>query len=528
MRFVGQYELHEELGRGATARVYLGRHRTTGEQVCLKIFHESFASGGRAMERIRRETALAGSLVHPNIVRVVEILPEDPPVLVMQFVQGQNLERLQPRLPYVLPEVSALIAIDIAKGLEFAHERGIIHRDLKPENILISNDGHVYVSDFGLAKVKDGITVTETEALIGSLDYLSPEQANGDRVTALSDLFSLGSILYFLTTGTRPFSKESIVATLGAIRTEDPDEPQSRNPKLSAELSRIITKTLHKDPNLRYANVGEFRKALESYLKGIGLSEEYFCLRSWFAEPTSTTMEALHRSAEHLTQRCESALKKGDKTAFIRDLSHLSAKAPASAALKRLTESHAAAHSKGQMRRRIFAGIICLFLFLGAGVAFYPRLNKKPEISKPVVQENTPLPPPVTKPPPSLKKKSLVQLGTKRIETIKPQRQKAPELKPEPQPETQKVTQTAVTVAPKANEIDLSEPDHTPGTGTVYFKVPIDAEVYWDRKRVDVDQPLKNQPVGNHLLIINRPGYDLVRTEIMVKEGEPTRVKLHD
>jgi serine/threonine protein kinase len=513
-RMVGKYELLQELGRGATAKVYLARHSETGESVCLKIFHESFASGNRALERIRRETTLASSLNHENVVRVIEILPEDPPVLVMQFIDGHNLEKIQPRLPYILPEVSVLIAIEIAKGLEHAHEHGIIHRDLKPENILVSEKGKVYVSDFGLAKIKDGITVTETQALVGSLDYLSPEQATGDRLTSASDLFSLGSILYFLTTGTRPFAKESIVATLGAIRLEDPDAPQSRNPKMSAELSRIILKTLNKKTEDRYVDVRSFRAALEDYLRRLGLGPEHFNLPHWFEEFTSMTMEALQRSADQLVERCEQSLKKQEQRTFIEDLSHLSAKAPASAALRRLTESYDRFHTRAQVKKRVLwvaAGLLLVVIFGLSGYGYKHWTSNRigtaaettPVIIPPKVAEVIPAPSP-------LKKKVLVT---------------RPGVKPEPK--VVEAKPEAQDVAASAEEVAETETSQT-YAGVVQFNVPKDSEVYWDHNRINAKAPLINQRPGKHLLIINRPGYDLVRTTINVKETEPTKVTLHE
>src|SRR5262249_49967225 len=155
-----------ELGRGATAKVFLARDAASGDEVSLKIFHPDVFRNARSAMRIGREMALARELQHPRIVRVRGIVDDtDPPALVMDYVAGENLETAQRRFPYVLPEVAALVAADILDALTYAHERGVIHRDLKPENILFGDDGRVVVTDFGLAKLRDVATATRSNLL---------------------------------------------------------------------------------------------------------------------------------------------------------------------------------------------------------------------------------------------------------------------------------------------------------------------------------------------------------------------------
>jgi eukaryotic-like serine/threonine-protein kinase len=330
MQVVGKYELLNEIGRGATAIVYLARYSVGDDLVCVKLFHPSLFSDSVAYQRVQREFEVARLLQHPNIVPVREIIENKPPALVMNYVEGKNLEDFQRNLPYVLPEVSALIVLDILKALEYAHQQGVIHRDLKPSNILISNSGCVFVSDFGLARFAGDSTLTGTNVLVGTPDYVSPKQILGETPSVQSDLFSLGAIFYFLTTGTRPFARSSMAATLYAIRGEEPESPQRRNPKLPAELSRMISRALAKDPKDRFQTALEFRQAIEGYLETLGLGSNQLKIRDWIMEPTSSTMNALNCAAEALVHGCEEAVRHGDHELFLERLGHLSLKAPGS------------------------------------------------------------------------------------------------------------------------------------------------------------------------------------------------------
>lgn len=366
----GSYELEGELGRGATARIFLARHRQTRERVSLKIFHPRLFQDGQLSRRVHQEMQVSTNLAHDHIVRVREVLADtDPPALVMDYVEGENLETFQGRLPYVLPEVSALIAIDILKALEYAHGKGLIHRDLKPENVLVRNDGRVLVTDFGLAKVVDATLATHSNVLLGSIEYMSPEQARGDVLTPQSDLFSAAAILYYLVTGTRPFTRGTPLATLAAIKEEEPEAPQRCNPKLSADLARVITRGLDKDLSRRFSTAAEFREALETCLAKAGLTESSgFSLARWMAAPTEVTLEALRTASESLAASATEALAAGDFDYFLTQLAHLSLKAPQSAALARLGKQYETVRSRSRRARGLRVAGVGGALLLALGL----------------------------------------------------------------------------------------------------------------------------------------------------------------
>ncbi|MGZ3688063.1 MAG: serine/threonine-protein kinase, partial [Bdellovibrionota bacterium] len=240
MKELGDYRIDRLLGRGATAQVYLAFRRSDDFPVALKVFHPGLWDREDLKRRALSEVSTALALQHPNIVRIFEPhLDLDPPAMALEFVDGYSLEEFQGRLPYVLPEVSVLVVVEILKALEHAHAQNVVHRDLKPANIFVGNDGRVLVGDFGLARMTDVSRLTLSGTLLGSPDYMSPEQARGEISTPKSDLFSAASILYFLITGTRPFSRSSALATLAAVNDAQPEAAPRRNPKISPALARI-------------------------------------------------------------------------------------------------------------------------------------------------------------------------------------------------------------------------------------------------------------------------------------------------
>jgi len=472
MQRLGEYELQKELGRGATAKIYLARHQDNPAPVSLKVFHPRWFQDPQFSRRIRREIEVTSGLHHENIVRVREVLNSvDPPALVMDYIDGENLEKFQSRLPYILPEVSALIVIEILKGLEYAHAQGLIHRDLKPENVLISKDGRVLVTDFGLAKIQDTTMITQGNVILGSLDYMSPEQAKGDSVQATSDIFSTSVILYFLTTGTRPFSRSSTFGTLAAIREEAPEAAQKRNPKLSTEFCRLMQKGMEKKPEDRYQSAAEFRQALESYLDGIGLPASQFSLGQWIHDPSSVVLDALRTSVDRLILNCEKSLRAEEWDPFLEGLGHLSLKAPQSPAIARLTENYRRIKGKGRKAGLAFA----------AGVLIC--------VSVPLLYFTRFAPTPVT---------------------------------------------TAAVVAPAPAPVTASAPvparpvvEHPPvPTGMVRFNVGRGIRVYWDGREVNPKSILREQALGEHQITLVRPGFDPIRSTVRVKPDEPVVVNV--
>ena len=227
---IGPYKVLSKLGSGGMGEVYLAQDTRLGRQVALKVLPPRFASDPERRNRFLRETKVAATFNHPNIVAVYDVGTEGSiDYLVMEYVRGKSLDQVIP--PDGLKIKRALAyAIQIAEALQRAHAAGIIHRDLKPANVLITEDGVAKVLDFGIAKHIDGIapltTETQEGAIVGTAAYMSPEQAEGKHLDARSDIFSFGSVLYEMLTGRRAFDRESTASTLAAVLNDHPSQAE--------------------------------------------------------------------------------------------------------------------------------------------------------------------------------------------------------------------------------------------------------------------------------------------------------------
>jgi serine/threonine protein kinase len=204
----GRYRVLKRIGSGGMAEVYCVEDQQLGRRVALKLLHRRFADDEQFVERFRREASSAAGLSHPNIVGIFDRGEWDGTYYIaMEFVEGRTLKDIVRERGAAPPEAAADITLQILRALRFAHQRGIVHRDIKPQNVLIDNDGRVRVADFGIARA--GVSdMTETGSVMGTAQYLSPEQAQGKPVDARSDLYSTGVVLYELLTGRVPFDAE--------------------------------------------------------------------------------------------------------------------------------------------------------------------------------------------------------------------------------------------------------------------------------------------------------------------------------
>lgn len=253
-----RYEILERRGEGGMAIVYRARDRILGRRVAIKVLRPQYAADTDFVERFRREAQAAASLSHPNVVNIFDVGTDgEVHYIVMEFVEGQNLKEML-RAEGRLPIARALaLGEGVCLALEAAHEQGLIHRDIKPHNILVTRDGHVKVTDFGIARAASTATLTQTGTVIGSVHYLSPEQAIGRQVGVFSDIYSVGVLLYEMVTGTVPFDGESPVAVALKHVQTDPASPRLTCPDLPEALERVILRAMAKEPNQRYASIGQ-------------------------------------------------------------------------------------------------------------------------------------------------------------------------------------------------------------------------------------------------------------------------------
>ena len=262
------YRLERPLGRGGMGIVYLAQDVRLGRNVALKLLSPELADDERFRERFLRESRLAASLDHPNIVPIYEAGESDGVLYIaMRYVEGTDLRTVLTADAPLPPERALGFVTQVAAALDAAHERGLVHRDVKPANVLTDARDHVYLSDFGLTKQATSMSgLTGTGQLVGTVDYAPPEQIRGDPVDGRADVYSLGCLLYESLAGQPPFRRDSEVATLWAHVNEDAPSLVDTNPQLPAEIDGIVGRALAKSPGDRYATCAELVEAARAAL----------------------------------------------------------------------------------------------------------------------------------------------------------------------------------------------------------------------------------------------------------------------
>ena len=262
-----RYEIEELVGAGGMSSVYKARDTLLERNVALKILHEHYTADGEFVERFKREARAVAQLSHPNIVTVID-RGEDQgkQFIVFEYIDGENLkERLVKRGR--LPVRDALeLALQVARGLAFAHEHGLVHRDVKPQNVLLNGDGQAKVTDFGIARTLDVDGVTQTGTVLGTSNYIAPEQASGNRVDAQTDVYSLGVVLYELLAGDVPFPGENFVAVALKHVNEPPPSLLEVRKDVPPRVIAAVDRALEKDPRRRFPSMDAFAGELEACL----------------------------------------------------------------------------------------------------------------------------------------------------------------------------------------------------------------------------------------------------------------------
>src|SRR6266566_1391212 len=275
----GRYELDGIVGRGGMAEVYRARDLRLDRVVAVKTLREDLARDQTFQARFRREAQSAASLNHPSIVAVYDTGEDNAgmshvPFIVMEFVDGRTIRDLLRDDRRLLPERALEITDGVLRALDYSHRNGIVHRDIKPGNVMLTRTGEVKVMDFGIARaVSDAqATMTQTAQVIGTAQYLSPEQARGERVDARSDLYSTGCLLYELFTGRPPFSGDSPVAIAYQHVRENPVPPSQVDPEIPRWADAIVLKAMAKSPSDRYQNAAEMRADIQRAMSGMPVS----------------------------------------------------------------------------------------------------------------------------------------------------------------------------------------------------------------------------------------------------------------
>ena len=268
--FAGRYQIIEELGKGGMGKVYKVLDKEIDERVALKLVNPEIASDEKTIERFRNELKFARKITHKNVCRMYDLSKEKGTYYItMEFVPGEDLKSTLKRVGHLSIGKTIFIASQVCEGLAEAHHLGVVHRDLKPQNIMLDKEGNARIMDFGIARSLKGKGVTTEGMIIGTPNYMSPEQVEAAKVDQRSDIYSLGVILYEMMTGTVPFDGETPLSIALKHKTEKPRNPRELNEQIPEELNRVVMRCMEKNREDRYQSVKELLSELSSIEKGL-------------------------------------------------------------------------------------------------------------------------------------------------------------------------------------------------------------------------------------------------------------------
>ncbi|HEV2592865.1 MAG TPA: protein kinase [Gaiellaceae bacterium] len=261
-----RYEVEELVGAGGMSSVYRANDRLLDRKVALKVMHQHYGEDPEYVERFRREARSVASLAHPNVVTVIDRGEHDGrQFIVFEYIDGENLKQLIQRRGPAPVRTALELAKQIAQALSFAHQQGLVHRDVKPQNVLLNGEGSAKVTDFGIARsldVQHGMTQTGT--VLGTSDYIAPEQAQGQNVDEQTDIYSLGVVMYELLTGEVPFPGESFVAVAMRHINEEPPPIRDKRPDVSPRVEAAVQRAMAKSPSDRFASMADLCRELDA------------------------------------------------------------------------------------------------------------------------------------------------------------------------------------------------------------------------------------------------------------------------
>jgi serine/threonine-protein kinase len=264
----GRYRLEAKLGSGGMSTVYLARDETLDRAVAVKVMHREMSEQADQLERFRQEARAVAKLSHPNVVAVIDAGEDGGhPYIVFEYVEGETLKQRINRIGALDPQEALAYAIEIARGLSVAHARNMVHRDIKPQNVLIDSEGRAKLTDFGISRQLEQDGMTATGRVLGTTDYVAPEQAMGHPVDPRSDIYSLGVVLYEMLIGQVPFHADSQVGVAMKHVNEELPDVQARRPEVSAAAALVVERATAKEPAERYQDVSEMIDDLSTALE---------------------------------------------------------------------------------------------------------------------------------------------------------------------------------------------------------------------------------------------------------------------
>lgn len=365
---IGRYRILGELGRGGMSVVYHGLDTTLDREVAIKVLHAHLASDPSSRERFGREARAVARLRHPGIIEIHDFSDgeQGPSYLVCEFVAGHTLRVFMERHRVHFAEAAALIALAICRAVAHAHDLNIVHRDLKPENVMVTNDGHLKLMDFGIAKLIDQHQqMTLTGSLLGSPAHMAPEQLEGGVIDFRTDVFAIGTLLYWLATGKLPFGGETphqVIKNIVEVRYPD---PLLVAPETGEQLSALIRRALNRDPEQRYSTAGHMAEALEQFLVQTGIDDHDGWLVRLLTEPEATVADLRTVVVRNLLQRGRQLYRQRHYARALRLFDRLLALEPDQREVLELVNGHR--RRKRRRRALQISGLVLLVILVLAG-----------------------------------------------------------------------------------------------------------------------------------------------------------------
>ncbi len=388
LRKLEKYEVLDEIGHGGMATVYRARDSSLDRLVALKVLHPHLQRTSEARARFTREAKSVAKLHHPHILEIYDYSGEasNETYIAAELLTGPTLKAFVPEWKQTPPEIAACIALQLANALSEAHEKGIIHRDVKPENVLIHEDRCVKLTDFGIAHMVDTHTFTATGQILGSPGHMAPEQIESGECDVRSDVFSLGTVLYFCATGRLPFVGRNAHHLLKLLLEGDYPDPLRLRPEIGADLAGIMKKALSRSPTDRYQSAHAMASDLSAFLAEMGIDDPDELLARYLSNPTEVALQLE-------TQALRRLLSIGAEAAKADDI------AKAQAALSRalaIDEGNERAlrllGSLGRRRRRLALGLLAVgAIVLVVGTAGYATWRRNIEPATDIAALGTPL-----------------------------------------------------------------------------------------------------------------------------------------
>jgi serine/threonine-protein kinase len=367
---IGKYEILEEIGRGGMAIVYRGRDTELEREVAVKILHPHLSSQPESKRRFHREARAVARLRAPNILEIFDYSGHnsEDTYIVTEFIHGTTLRGFFESQREVPTEASALIAIEVCRGLRHAHENDIIHRDIKPENIMIRNDGVVKITDFGIAQMAGTTQMTMTGQILGSPAYMSPEHVENKPLDFRADIFSLGTLLYWMTTARLPFEGRNPHAVIKRIVEGDFVDPMRVMPAMGDRMAAIVRRCLEVNPDDRYGTVEALANDLEDFLRDLEIEPTPRELKTYLGDPDSYSEQLRPKLIEVLIRRGKEEKKARNLALALRYFNRVLSLDEANEEVLAFVE---AMSSRNRLRWGLEIGAVVLtVLVIGAGITY--------------------------------------------------------------------------------------------------------------------------------------------------------------